>query len=195
VAAGRTSLPVVRPLLLEFPDDPVAAGVDDQYLLGDRLLVAPVLEEGARSRRVYLPPGSWVHPSTGEVTEGGGFRTVDAPLDVVPMWLRGDTVLPLGPVRQHVDEQVDGPLTLLLAAPSRGGTYEVDTGDGRVTVTHRVSGGGVVVEVGPVAGPVELVVLGAGPFPRVTGGVQRDVPGGVAVDVDAASGATVRLSR
>ncbi|MGY1670853.1 glycoside hydrolase family 31 protein [Geodermatophilus sp. SYSU D00710] len=196
VAAGRTSLPVVRPLLLEFPEDPVCADVDDQYLLGDRLLVAPVLEQGARSRRVYLPPGTWVDPATGEATSGGGFRTVDAPLDVVPMWLRGDTVLPLGPVRQHVDEPVDGPLTLLLAAPSAGGEYEVDTGAGRTVVRHRADGDGVEVTVGPVEGPVELTVLGAGPFTRVTGaGVPRDVPGGVTVSVDAAGGARVLLSR
>jgi alpha-D-xyloside xylohydrolase len=196
VAAGRTSLPVVRPLLLEFPDDLVAADVDDQYLLGDRLLVAPVLEEGARSRRVYLPAGTWVDPSTGEGTEGGGFRTVQAPLDVVPMWLRGNTVLPLGPVRQHVDEQVDGPLSLLLAAPSAGGEYEVDTGSERVRVAHRGTGDGVEVTVGPVEGPVELTVLGAGRFSGVTGaGEPRDVPGGVTVAVDATSGARVRLSR
>ncbi|HYO36380.1 MAG TPA: TIM-barrel domain-containing protein [Geodermatophilus sp.] len=196
VAAGRTSLPVVRPLLLEFPDDPVAADVDDQYLLGDRLLVAPVLEEGVRSRRVYLPAGTWVHPFTGVVTEGGGFSTVDAPLDVVPMWVRGDTVLPLGPVRQHVDEQVDGPLVLLLAAPSSSGSYEVDTGAGRVAVAHRTVDDGVEVRVGPVDGPVELVVLGGGAFTRAAGGVLREVPGGVSVAVDAAAGgATVRLSR
>jgi hypothetical protein len=174
----------------------VCADVDDQYLLGDRLLVAPVLEEGARSRRVYLPPGTWVEPFTGEVAHGGGFRTVDAPLDTVPMWVRGDTVLPLGPVRQHVDEQVEGSLTLLLAAPSRGGEYEVDTGAGRVAVAHRPSGDGVEVTVGPLDVPVELVVLGAGPFTRATGGgTPRDVPGGVAVDVEAASGARVLLGR
>ncbi|MGY1701541.1 glycoside hydrolase family 31 protein [Geodermatophilus sp. SYSU D00766] len=196
VAAGRTSLPVVRPLLLEFPEDPGSAGVDDQYLLGDRLLVAPLLEEGARSRRVYLPPGTWVAPFTGEVTDGGGFRTVDAPLDVVPMWVRGDTVLPLGPVRQHVDEQVDGPLTLLLAAPSSEGEYEVDTGAGRTRVAHRSDGDAVEVTVGPVDVPVELVVLGAGPFTRATGaGPPRAVPGGVAVPVDAGSGARVLLTR
>jgi alpha-glucosidase (family GH31 glycosyl hydrolase) len=187
---------VVRPLLVEFADDPVSADVDDQYLLGDRLLVAPVLEQGARSRRVYLPPGTWVHPFTGEVTEGGGFRTVDAPLDTVPMWQRGDTVLPLGPVRQHVDEQVDGPLTLVLAAPSSSGSYEVDTEAGRVPVSHRTLDDGVEVEVGPADDPVELVVLGAGPFSGVTGaGALREVPGGVAVAVDAGSGALVRLTR
>jgi alpha-D-xyloside xylohydrolase len=196
VAAGRTSLPVVRPLFVEFPDDPVCLDVDDQYLLGDRLLVAPVLEQGARSRRVYLPAGSWVDPFTGAVTEGGRFLTVDAPLDTVPMWLRGDTVLPMGPVRQHVDERVAGPLTLLLAAPTGEGSYEADLGGDVVRVEHRTGADEVAVTVGPVSGPVELHVLGTGSFSSVTGAAgQRDVPGGVAVTLDAARGAHVVLSR
>jgi alpha-D-xyloside xylohydrolase len=199
LAAGRTSLPVVRPLLLEFPDDPVAAGIDDQYLLGDRLLVAPVLEQGARSRRVYLPHGTWVHPFTGEATEGGRFLTVDAPLDTVPMWLRENTVLPLGPVRQHVDEVVDGPLTLLLAAPSADGDHDVvpGAGTGTVRISHRTTADALEVTVGPHDGPVELTVLGGGDFTGVTGGsgALREVPGGVSVAVDAASGARVRFSR
>ena len=196
VAAGRTSLPVVRPLLVEFPDDPVCADVDDQYLLGDRLLVAPVLERGVRSRRVYLPPGTWVQPWTGEVSEGGRFLSVETPLDVVPMWLRGDTVLPLGPVRQYVDEPVDGPLTLLLAAPTAAGAYEVLTDDGSLEVSHRTVDHGVALTIGPVDSPVEVHVLGAGRFTGVTGGSGlRDVPGGVAVTVDAASGADVLLRR
>src|SRR3712207_5339860 len=128
VEAGRTSLPVVRPLLLEFPDDPGAVGVDDQYLLGDRLLVAPVLEEGARARRVYLPPGAWVDRATGEPVAGGRHLVFDAPLDTVPLFHRGDTVLPLGPVVQHVDEAWDGPLELVLAAPETGGDTTVLTG-------------------------------------------------------------------
>jgi alpha-glucosidase (family GH31 glycosyl hydrolase) len=176
----------------------VAADVDDQYLLGDRLLVAPVLEQGARTRRVYLPPGTWVHPFTGETTEGGRFLTVDAPLDTVPMWLRENTVLPLGPVRQHVDEAVDGPLTLVLAAPSGDGDYDVVTGTGTATarISHRATAEGLEVTVEPVDGPVELTVLGAGPFAGVTGGGPlRQVPGGVSVAVDAAAGARVRLSR
>jgi alpha-D-xyloside xylohydrolase len=197
VEAGRTSLPVVRPLLLEFPDDPVAAGVDDQYLLGDRLLVAPVLEEGARARRVYLPPGAWVDRATGGRVEGGRHLTVDAPLDTVPLFHRGDTVLPLGPVVQHVEQPWDGPLELVLAAPAAGGTSTLLTGRETVRVAHRVVDGGVEVRVAGAPGPVELRVVGAGPFvgAAVDGrdAELRPVPGGVVVE--AAGDAVVRLRR
>jgi alpha-D-xyloside xylohydrolase len=186
VDAGRSSLPVVRPLLLEFPDDPVAARVDDQYLLGDRLLVAPVLEEGARSRRVYLPPGAWVDHGTGERVEGGRFVRVDAPLDTVPLFHRGDTVLPLGPVVQHVEQEWDGPLELVLAAPETGGEVEVLTGRETVRVAHAVDGDGVEVRIAGAPGPVELRVVGAGPFTGATvdgrDAPLHPVPGGVVVD-------------
>ncbi len=196
VEAGRTSLPVVRPLLLEFPDDPVGAGVDDQYLLGDRLLAAPVLE-GARARRVYLPPGAWVDRATGERVEGGRHLTVDAPLDAVPLFHRGDTVLPLGPVVQHVDQQWDGPLELVLAAPATGGEYTLLTGRETVRVVHGVVDGGVEVRVDGAPGPVALRVVGAGPFAGATvdgrDAAPPPVPGGVVV---AAEGdGAVRLRR
>ncbi len=198
-SSGRTSQPLVRPLFVEFRDDPVAHDVDDQYLLGDRLLVAPVLERGARSRRVYLPAGTWVDLATGEAVRGGRFLVADAPLDVVPMWVRGDTVLPLGPVVQHVDEGPCDPLTLLLAAPTGSGRYEVLTGGAAVVVEHRTTEDGLEVSVSPAPGRVELTVLGAGPFASAsaggTGAELRPVPGGVAVGVDAARGAEVRLRR
>ncbi|MHB8718500.1 MAG: TIM-barrel domain-containing protein [Candidatus Dormibacteria bacterium] len=88
-------LPVMRPLLLEYPDDPQTWTVQDQFLLGDALLVAPVLERGARSRSLYLPRGRWYQWSTGDVHEGPAWITVDAPLDRIPLFQREGTVLPL----------------------------------------------------------------------------------------------------
>ena len=165
----------------------MAAGIDDQYLLGDRLLVAPVLEEGARSRRVYLPPGAWVDHGTGERVEGGRFVRVDAPLDTVPLFHRGDTVLPLGPVVQHVEQEWDGPLELVLAAPQAGGEVEVLTGRETVRVAHALDGDGVEVRITGAPGPVELRVVGTGPFAEATvdgrDAQLRHVPGGVVVDV------------
>lgn len=64
--AHRAGLPVVRPLLLEFPDDPAVTNLDAQFMLGSQLLVAPVLEPGADAVPVYLPRGPWVHVFTGQ---------------------------------------------------------------------------------------------------------------------------------
>lgn len=81
--------PVMRGLFHEFPGDPRAWEVDDQYLLGAHLLIAPVVEPGARERDVYLPEGArWTDAATGEGHEGGRTVRVNAPLDVIPVFLR-----------------------------------------------------------------------------------------------------------
>lgn len=78
--AATTSLPIVRHLVLGFPDDPAVVGIDDQYMLGDALLVAPVTAEGVTSRDVYLPAGEWFHVFTGERFDGGRTVSVAAPI-------------------------------------------------------------------------------------------------------------------
>ena len=96
--AAAPDLPLMRPLLLEFPGDPHAWEIDDQFLFGPDLLVAPVTEAGARQRRVYLPSGAaWTHADSGERYDGGRYVTVAAPLDTVPLFRRDDAELPLFP--------------------------------------------------------------------------------------------------
>lgn len=81
--------PVMRGLFHEFPDDPAVWTVDDEYLLGADLLVAPVIEPGATSREVYLPAGAtWTDLRDGTVHEGGSTVTLDAPLATLPVLAR-----------------------------------------------------------------------------------------------------------
>lgn len=87
--AAQSSLPLVRHLIIEFPDDPASRGISDQYLLGPDLLVAPVVEEGATERSVYLPPGTWFHVWTGDEYDGGQTVEVDAPIGSPPVFSRG----------------------------------------------------------------------------------------------------------
>jgi alpha-glucosidase (family GH31 glycosyl hydrolase) len=94
--AHREGLPIVRPLFLNYPGEAETYALDDQYLLGDELLVAPVLEPDQVERGVYLPAGRWRYYWTGEVHEGPGEVTVPAPLHQIPIFLRegGDLNLP-----------------------------------------------------------------------------------------------------
>jgi alpha-D-xyloside xylohydrolase len=81
--------PVMRGVFHEFPDDPVTWDLADQFLHGPDLLVAPVLAAGATTRRVYLPSGaSWTDLHTGELLDGGQWRTVSTPLHVIPVFAR-----------------------------------------------------------------------------------------------------------
>jgi alpha-glucosidase len=119
--ASQTGLPLVRPLFWEDERDPRLASVDDAFFLGDDLLVAPVLDEGARERRVPLPSGRWYPLDGGEVLEGGRDVEVPAPIDHTPVFVRSGAVIPM-------DE--NGDLTLhTYGTPARGVLYQ-DAGDG-----------------------------------------------------------------
>lgn len=88
--ASETGAPVMRPLFYQFPEDPEAWEIKDQFLFGDKYLIAPVTEYGKREREVYLPAGSfWTEHSTGKTYEGGQTVLADAPLDVIPVFVRG----------------------------------------------------------------------------------------------------------
>jgi alpha-D-xyloside xylohydrolase len=94
--AHEKGIPLMRPLFLEFPDDPPAYQIDDAFMFGPDLLVAPVLEEGARSRRVYLPGGAaWQDAWTGAEVAGRGWIEAEAPLDRIPLYLRDGASLPI----------------------------------------------------------------------------------------------------
>jgi len=109
--AEATGLPVVRPLLLEYPDDPVAGSVDFEYLLGRDLLVAPVLNEEGRVV-VYLPPGGWYDWWSGERLEGPLHRRLVAPLERLPLYVREGSLLVTAPEMEHVGQREWRPLTI-----------------------------------------------------------------------------------
>jgi alpha-D-xyloside xylohydrolase len=93
-AASETGAPVMRPLFYDFPQDKECWNVEDAYMFGPDLLVAPVMEEGVRTRSVYLPAGAtWTDASTKKTYDGGQTVTVPAPIDVIPVFLRDGAAL------------------------------------------------------------------------------------------------------
>lgn len=104
--AYRTGLPILRPLVLEFQDDVdvQVAGIDDQVMLGDRLMLAPVVEPGATSRRIVLPGGVWHDFWTGRSYHGGTTIEYAAPPERLPILVRGGTILPMGPVLANIPD-------------------------------------------------------------------------------------------
>ena len=92
VTAQARGLPPMRPLFVDYPSDANAWEVEDQFLLGPDVLVAPVLEEGARSRRVYLPAGqAWRCAWTDARHEGGTTVAAEAPLSRIPVFIRAES--------------------------------------------------------------------------------------------------------
>ena len=94
--ASKTGTPVMRPLFFDFAEDKESWNVEDAYMFGPDLLVAPVMEAGATERRVYLPAGTkWTDAYTKKVYEGGNYVTVPAPIDVIPVFMREGISYPI----------------------------------------------------------------------------------------------------
>jgi alpha-D-xyloside xylohydrolase len=90
VNVTASGVPTMRPLWYEFPDDDGAYGINDQYMLGPKYLVAPVTTQNSTSREVYFPKGaSWTNLFTKKVVEGGKKMTIAAPLETFPVFTRG----------------------------------------------------------------------------------------------------------
>ncbi len=96
--------PIARPLFWAFPDDERCSELEDQFLCGDALLVAPVCYPGATSRQVYLPDGDWFDFWTDTLHHGPGKVTTSALLDRIPLFVRAGSVLPMWPLVQHTDQ-------------------------------------------------------------------------------------------
>jgi alpha-glucosidase (family GH31 glycosyl hydrolase) len=126
----RTGMPLMRSLWLDFPHDPKAAAVEDSYLWGDSILVAPVLESGAASRSVYLPRGAWWDYWKNARLQGGVEVMREVDLETMPLFVRAGAILPLGPVKQHTGEVSDEPL-LLRVYPGADGTMTLYEDDGK----------------------------------------------------------------
>lgn len=94
--ASRTGVPVMRPLLFDFVSDETTFAVGDEYMFGDDILVAPVVEQGARERSVYLPKGAcWQEAATGRRYDGGSTVVASAPLDTIPLFFKNDFAITL----------------------------------------------------------------------------------------------------
>jgi alpha-glucosidase (family GH31 glycosyl hydrolase) len=175
--ARALGLPLMRPLVLNYPDDPRVWQLGHEFLWGDDLLVAPVTREGATAWPVYLPAGAWYDFWTGARHEGPGGVTLEAPLDRLPLLVRAGAIVPMGPVIQHTGLP-QAEITLLIhPSPidprSGSGTsrFELYEDDGRsnayrdghyaLTPIECVAGpAGVTVRIGEPTGDRSVVPAG-----------------------------------
>jgi len=114
---------IMRGLVMDFASDKRVWDIDDEYLFGPALLVAPVTEYKARSRSVYLPAGTrWYDFYTGRSYEGGQTITADAPYERIPLFVRAGSIVPTGPAIQYTDQDPRGPITLNVYTGTDGST-------------------------------------------------------------------------
>jgi alpha-glucosidase len=131
--AYDTGLPILRGLFLEYPNDGQAVKTENQFLFGRELLVAPVLKKGERVKSVYLPEGEWIDFNDQLTTYHGG-QTIayQAPLDVIPIFVKKGSVIPQMPVMQYIHEKKDYPLIIAIfpAAEGEKAEFEIYEDDG-----------------------------------------------------------------
>jgi alpha-glucosidase len=154
----RSGAPILRALLFEYLEDETTYTTDDEFLLGEALLVAPITRPGIEHRHVYLPQETWFHYWTGERFDGPAHVLAPAPLGEPPLYVKANTAVPIGPEMDHTGERAVDPLTLLLYPAEGAGEsalYE-DAGDGfgyasgeyaRRTISCEESGGRITVRL------------------------------------------------
>ncbi|MBN1667548.1 MAG: hypothetical protein JW862_10685, partial [Anaerolineales bacterium] len=131
VQAHQQGLPMLRAMLLEFPHDPGCEYLERQYMLGEALLVAPVMSfDGLVS--YYLPAGRWTHLLTGEILEGPGWQSAQHDFFSLPLWVRPGTLLPVGARHDRPDYDYAAGLTLQV--------YEFQDGDRRLVEIPALDG-------------------------------------------------------
>jgi alpha-glucosidase len=117
-ASSRTGAAMLAPLVYYFPSDAQTYSQDQEFMLGPSLLVAPVIQQGATARVVYLPAGSnWIDYYSDTNYSGGQNVTVNAPLERIPVFVRAGSILPGGPQLQFVDDASAAPAVTLDVYP------------------------------------------------------------------------------
>ena len=167
--ANQTGAPFMRALFLDFGADPKVANLGDEYIFGPALLVAPVTEQGATTREVYLPAGTdWWNFWTNERVHGGQRITVQAPIDTIPLFVRAGSVLPMGSAVESTNDRqtiarvrvypgADGRFTLY---DDDGKTYAYEHGDKHVTELHWNDATGKLTQTGAKVELGKLEVAG-----------------------------------
>ena len=129
--ASGTGLPALRPLFLEFPDDPATSEMQDQAMFGSDILIAPVLREATTEREVYLPAGDWYDYWTGRLVSGPRRLRVPVTIESIPIYVRGGAFLFRQPVVQHTGEMAGQRLSVTVypAPHLRGRVLYEDDGE------------------------------------------------------------------
>ncbi len=129
--ASLSGSPVMRPLYYHYPQDALAIDVETAFLVGDALLSAPITTEQATSRQVYLPSGAWYDFWDGTLYTGGVWHEILAPLERWPLFARGNSIIPTGPLMQHSAEHPTDPLDITCYMTENGqASYTLYEDDG-----------------------------------------------------------------
>ncbi|NVM31094.1 MAG: DUF4968 domain-containing protein [Candidatus Helarchaeota archaeon] len=154
--AARQGLPLLRHLVIEFQDDPNVFNIEDQFLCGQNLLIAPILTQN-NTRRLYLPEGTWFNYWTGEQLNGPKWITLTSDIDTIPLFVRAGIILPLGPEVQCTDEMTDDWLMLRIYPDKAGkASYKILDKEKTVQINAQLEENSLKVEIKPKPAQVQV---------------------------------------
>src|SRR5688572_3582639 len=184
--ANERGWPVMRAMMLEFPNDPNCRYLDRQYMLGEALLIAPVFRDD-NVAEYYLPAGRWTHLQTGKVVDGGRWRSETLDFLHVPLFVRENTLLPMSANEEQPQWLVNDPITLNLFQPLDGAnlSVHVPTSDSSDVATFkcRRDGDRVTLEADGRASHVRVCLRSHRALGKITNGrVEREVAEGLMVE-------------
>jgi alpha-glucosidase len=133
-------LPLMRPVFLEYPDDENAFNQNEEFFFGEQLLVAPVVTKNAVTNQVYLPGGEWVDFNDGlTIYKGGQTLTYKAPLNVIPVFVKKGSIVPMMPVMQYIHEKKNFPIYFEIFPANENGraSFELYEDDGESLNYHK----------------------------------------------------------
>jgi alpha-D-xyloside xylohydrolase len=166
VTSAQSGLPLMRALVLSYPDDHNTWSLGGEYLLGEDLLVAPAWEAPAEVA-VYVPSGCWIDYWTDEIHHGPAWVRCRVPLERLPLLVRGGAIIPTQPPAHNVSERPEGPL-VLQAYPQASGHSVLYTADGTHELTLEATSNRLELHVPPLGLPVETILHGVPPPRAVT---------------------------
>lgn len=157
------SLPLARPLVVEYQQDPTVFNIGDEYLFGESLLVAPIFTE-ENSRRIYLPAGVWTDWWTGERITGGCWITREVDVETMPLYIREGGLIPLGPVMDYVDAIPTEEIELKVALFTGDGHshFELPINGEIIPLDYRAAAGKHLLTIGETRVKFKVQVFGEG---------------------------------
>ncbi len=136
----QSGLPIAIPLFFEYPDDNSLSNESSSYLWGDAILVSPVVEEGQGSKSLHLPEGKWIYFWADEVFCGGQAITVDTPLDIMPLFVKAGSIIPMQPIMDYTDQSsLDTLMLEIYPSPEIEASFTLYEDDGK-TLDYRSGG-------------------------------------------------------
>jgi len=164
-----SGIPIMRHMALEFPNEPNVHTLDEQFMIGPDILVAPILVEGARTKTIYFPHGIWYGlEDTSVRIDGGRFVTVDAPLERIPIFVRGGAIIPrYSNQLQHLKEPLPSTIRLeVYPEETAQKSLHINEGGRMVSIDAEINTqkGVISIQPAPVSVHIRLVGCSDGTF-------------------------------